>query len=136
MAEKTKYEGSEAVRAYIREAILAEPGADMAMAERLALRLSRDLDHLVKLASTEPALAAAPDFDPFAFGAVVTLQRDGRETLKRRLEKIESVEHLRHMAEAQHLAADVSLKDAASLRRAIIAGAEMRLANRCAAAAA
>lgn len=136
MAEKTKSVGFEAVRAYIREAILAEPGADMAMAERLALRFSQDLDHLVKLAGTGPSPDTAPDFDPFVFGAVVTLQRDGRETLKRRLEKIESVEHLRHMAEAQHLAADLNLNDAASLRRAIIAGAEMRLANRCAAAAA
>lgn len=136
MAETTNARNAEAVRAFIREAVLAEPGTNSALAEKLAHRLCQDLDHLVELAKAGQQAAPASAFDPFGFGAVVTLQRDGRETLKRRLDKIESVEHLRRMAEAQHLGAVENIKDAASLRRAIIAGAEMRLANRAAAAAA
>ncbi len=91
----------------------------------------------------EPAMAAgkgkgpAPEekpFDPYAFSAMVTLSRAGKDGLMKRLADIKSAEHLKALAEAQHLAIDRNLKKADELRKAIIAATEQRLADRKAAA--
>lgn len=130
------------VRHYLRDVVLAEPGVGQPLAERLADRLNRNLDRVVELykeqgsakrAPKRAAAGSAPLFDPYAFSAVVTLERDGRDALLMRLETIESAEHLRQIAEAQHLSVDLTCKDPATLRLAIVAAAAERIADRRAA---
>ena len=81
-----------------------------------------------------PPSAAETVFDPFAFSVVVMLKRQGRAALVKQLEGIKSADHLRKIADAQHLGVDRSIKAVAKLREAIIHGAEQRLADRRAAA--
>jgi hypothetical protein len=84
--------------------------------------------------ASAPAPAAAP-FDPFAFSAVVVLTKTGPEGLMQRLAEVGPVEHLRQLAEAQHLAVDPAQLDSADeWRRAIVEAAAQRIANRRAAA--
>lgn len=85
-------------------------------------------------ASAEQVPPAAPEFDPFAFSAVVVLTRQGKAALLARLTSIESVANLLQLADAQHLAVDRSLTEPARLREAILKGAEQRIADRRAAA--
>jgi hypothetical protein len=77
--------------------------------------------------------ASAP-FDPYAFSVVVVLTKTGKDGLMKKLTHIERPEHLRKLAEAQHLAVDTALSSAADLRAAIVKAAEQRIANRRAAA--
>lgn len=79
-----------------------------------------------------PMVAAA--FDPYAFSAVVVLTKTGKDGLLKRLAAIDRPEHLKKLAEAQHLAVDASLSSIAELRAAIVKAAEGRIANRRAAA--
>ena len=79
-----------------------------------------------------PATMAA--FDPYAFSAVVVLTKSGKDGLLKRLAAIDRPEHLKKLAEAQHLAVDASLSSAAEIRDAIVKAAEQRIANRRAAA--
>lgn len=80
----------------------------------------------------EPAIAEA--FDPYAFSLVVVLTKEGRDGLMQRLASIDSAEHLRTLAKAQHVAVDASLSLPEELRLAILAGTEQRIADRRAAA--
>ena len=73
-------------------------------------------------------------FDAYAFSAVVVLARSGQDALMRKLKKIKAPEHLRQLADAQHLGIPPSIVKADELRRAIIKGASQRLADRRAAA--
>lgn len=82
--------------------------------------------------AAEPAAAAV--FDPFAFSAVAVLTKKGRAALSAELDNIASGEHLRRLAEAQHLSLDPALADIADMRTAIILGTERRIAERKAAA--
>jgi hypothetical protein len=90
------------------------------------------------VASSEPqagkTVADTKAFDPFAFSAVALLTRQGRAALEAKLAAIAAGSDLRALADAQHLAVDQSVTDAAHLRSAIIAGAERRIAERIAAA--
>jgi hypothetical protein len=114
------------------------------MAKRIADRYLRKTGHLsellAELKSAEvAAAAAAPEpivemFDPYAFGAVVVLERLGPAALLNRLDGIDDVGHLRQLAEAQHLSVDPNLSHALELRSAILRGAEERIAERRAAA--
>lgn len=78
--------------------------------------------------------APQPPFDPYGFNAVVVLTRAGKDGLMKKLGAIDKPEHLRKLAEAQHLAVDKSITAAAELRLAIVKAAEQRIANRRAAA--
>ncbi len=81
--------------------------------------------------------AASPGpiaFDPYAFSAVVVLTKTGKDGLLKRLAAIDRAEHLKKLADAQHLAVDASLSSIADLRAAIVKAAEQRIANRRAAA--
>jgi hypothetical protein len=82
------------------------------------------------------SIAKAPEktFDPYAFSAMVTLVKTGRDGLMKRLSEIRSAEHLKAFAEAQHLGIDRSLSKVDDLRKAIASAAEQRLADRKAAA--
>lgn len=78
--------------------------------------------------------SGANGFDPYAFSATVVLAKTGREGLIKRLADIKTVEHLKSFADAQHLGIDRNLSKADELRKAIVAAAEQRLADRRAAA--
>ncbi len=82
---------------------------------------------------TAPA-ATDTRFDPYAFSAMVTLVKFGREALIKRLADITTAEHLRALADAQHLAIADKLKKPEELRKAIVTATEQRLADRKAAA--
>jgi hypothetical protein len=85
-------------------------------------------------AKPTPPPTAAASFDPHAFSVIVVMTRQGADGLKRKLETIESPEHLRALARAQHIAIDSSLEQPAALRAAIVAGTAQRIADRRAAA--
>ena len=79
--------------------------------------------------------AAAPSsFDPYAFSATVVLAKTGRDGLAKKLLDIKSADQLKAFAEAQHLGLDRKLSRIDDLRKAILAAAEQRLADRKAAA--
>ena len=61
---------------------------------------------------------ADPAFDPYAFSAVVVLSKSGKDGLMKRLAAIDRPEHLKKLADAQHLALDGSLSTLADLRAA------------------
>lgn len=88
--------------------------------------------------ATLPQINPAPPdttaFDPFAFSAVAVLTKKGRVALAAELEKIASGEHLRRLAEAQHLALDPAVTDVIEMRASILIGTERRIAERKAAA--
>ena len=79
--------------------------------------------------------AAAPsNFDPYAFSATVVLAKTGRDGLAKKLLDIKTADQLKAFAEAQHLGLDRKLSRIDDLRKAILAAAEQRLADRKAAA--
>lgn len=77
---------------------------------------------------------AAPTFNPFAFSVVVVMTRGGREALMGRLEQIGDAGDLRKLAASQHIALPAGVTEPAELRRAIVDGAALRIAERRAAA--
>lgn len=90
-----------------------------------------------KPAKPAPLKDAAPPekpFDPYAFSAMVVLTKQGREGLAAQLAEINSVENLKRFADAQHLGFDRSLTKIEDVRKALLAAAEQRLADRRAAA--
>jgi hypothetical protein len=89
-------------------------------------------------AAAEPATAAPPEaekpFDPYAFSAMSVLVKQGKDALAKRLADIKSVEHLKQLADAQHLGINRSLTKIEDVRKAVLAATEQRLADRRAAA--
>lgn len=93
----------------------------------------------VKLAPATSLVPPEKPFDPYAFSVVALMSKKGREALSIRLAAIGSNAHLVQLAEAQGLELDPAAVDATpetidSLRDAILAAAERRIANRRAAA--
>jgi hypothetical protein len=86
------------------------------------------------VAAAMPAHVDRATFDPFAFSVVAVLTKQGRPALQAALDKIETVEDLRRIGDAQHLALDPALTIASDIRTAIVSGAEQRIAERKAAA--
>jgi hypothetical protein len=82
-------------------------------------------------ATTESAVSV---FDPYAFSVVAVFAKKGADALTAELERIARADQLVALATAQHITIDPSETDVAALRRAIVAGAERRLADRRAAA--
>lgn len=124
----------------IRDIFLCEPGIDPAMAENLAsltlrvVRLwleknqpqhDRDCGEAERSQDIE-----AGSFDPYAFGAVATLLKDGRDELLRKLECINDPQLLRQLASYQHLTVASSIDSIERIREAIIDSAERRLERR------
>lgn len=79
-------------------------------------------------------VSASVPFDPFAFSAVAILTKKGKDALAAEFAKIATAEHLRALANAQHLAIDQALGDVVALRDALVTATERRLAERRAAA--
>lgn len=142
-------------RAFVKRLLAAARELDDAGIEALAEEMARGINQIwlwddkldgaapapghgeTSTQSTKPGrppAAAETVFDPFAFSVVVMLKRQGRAALVKQLEGIKSADHLRKIADAQHLGVDRSIKAVAKLREAIIHGAEQRLADRRAAA--
>ncbi|WP_045836846.1 hypothetical protein [Hyphomicrobium sp. 99] len=142
-------------RAHIRRETTLEGDA----ADRLAAALTKAVNRmLVREVPPEPPVVAEPpveaptaaepaspvetierhdraeNFNPYRFSAMVTLAKQGRDGLMKRLQEIKSAENLRAFAEAQHVPVAPSVKRTDEIRKAIIAGVERRLADRKAAA--
>ena len=141
MAKPTKASEDQRLKAFFRDAIQSEPGIERELAERMAERCVQSIDNVLTesaqraaAAQCEGPVAAKSGFDPFAFSAVALLARKGRDELLSRLGEIAEPEHLRQLANAQHIAIDPGLTRADELRLAIVRGAERRMASRRAAA--
>jgi hypothetical protein len=130
-------------RALAKEAELSE-GAKRRVVNRILRQSGRIAEIGEALCVPVAATSATPtvaeiepgpqEFDPYAIGAVVTLQRLGADALLDRLAAIKSVENLRSLAVAQNLALKSDWSNADQLRAAIVQSAEQRLAERRAAA--
>lgn len=137
MAKSASKAGDSRLRAFFRNSILSEPGLDAELADRLASHCVQSIDNvLAKQGLGGGAKAETPPrgFDPFAFSIVAVLSRKGRDALLARLTEIQSLDDLRQLAEAQHIAVDHGVQDVEDLRQAILKGAERRIAARRAAA--
>jgi hypothetical protein len=161
MAKATKSLSGASQTKYFRDLFGAEPGLSEASADHLLAVTEREIAHVrVRLpvpkrakstvagdvppaaaqfkdrAATDPVPGSPANagFDPFAFSVIVILSKDGREGLEARLADIARPEDLLTLAKAQHIGLPEGLNDAAVIRRAIVTGAERRLANRKAAA--
>ncbi|MEO1420716.1 MAG: hypothetical protein AAFU66_07170 [Pseudomonadota bacterium] len=87
----------------------------------------------------EPQLETEPeDFDPYAFGLVPTMQREGEAGLVTRLNAIKRPENLRAMAKAQQIVLPRELRTgnetADTLRDAIVIAVSKRIVDRRSAA--
>lgn len=138
---------------YLAHVVRQEPSVDSAAAVHLTERLDgairslrvtkADLASLksgavAKPGAVAPAKASATPFDPYAFNAILTLKRSGRDALVARLAAIGEISHLRQLAEAQLIGLDkdmrlgpVAIED---LREAVLRGVERLVADRRAAA--
>ena len=140
------------MRDFFRAHIRRETALDDAGTERLADALSKAINRMLvwdmpeahpdkpaaerptPLAQTAARHTEAKAFNPYLFSAIVVLAKSGREGLLKRLQEIKSTENLRTFAEAQHVAIGPKLKRPEDIRKAIVAAAEQRLADRKAAA--
>jgi hypothetical protein len=135
-----------ALRALVADAVEREADLPEGAARRIADRLMRRSADLAEIcASLKAGAAPAPvpvsavadpasSFDPYAIGAVVTLQRHGPDGLLSRLSAITRVEDLVTLAAAQNLSLKAGWASADELRTAIVACAAQRLDERRAAA--
>jgi hypothetical protein len=164
MAKKTKALSGPAKRKYFRSALQGADGVSAQAAAALTARFDADITHMrvrqpsvpdkdatgdettkgsprrkppSNRAMTAPAASTvpmAPAFDPHVFSLIVVMTKQGAEGLKARLAMIESTEHLRALALAQHVHIADALNAADDLRAAIIDGTAQRIADRRAAA--
>lgn len=132
-----------AAQSYFRALFAAEPGLAPEIAARLAracvreiaqVKVRRPLTVRPRAGGRPPAAPTPPAFDPFAFSLVAVLKKEGRDALLARLARISAPEQLMALAGAQHVPVTAAAATLEELRRAIIAGAERRLADRRAAA--
>ncbi|MCC7251297.1 hypothetical protein [Hyphomicrobium sp.] len=142
------------LRVLVEGALAKEAGLPDGAARRIANRILRQSGRIAELSAVLQAAEPAPQvaavaapvsapaappepamvFDPYAIGAVVTLQRHGADALMDRLAAIPSIENLCSLAAAQNLALKADWSSADELRAAIVRSAEQRLAERRAAA--
>lgn len=149
MSKGTQLWPGDRMRSFFRAHIRQETSLDDAAAERLAEALTKAVNRMLvweipdeapraetpDLAAKEKARhARAENFNPYLFSAIVVLAKQGRDGLIKRLQEIKSAEHLRAFAEAQHVPVDAKLRRLDDIRKAIVAAAERRLADRKAAA--
>lgn len=145
------------LRALVERAVAKEAGLSDDARRRIVNRILRQSDRIADIgeglrareavvvaeaAPAEPPAASEggfehvfePAFDPYAIGAVVTLQRLGPAALMDSLCNITSVENLVSLAQAQNLSLKAGWSTADELRAAIVSCAEQRLEERRAAA--
>jgi hypothetical protein len=129
------------LRNRFRDVFVAEVGLKRARATRLA---NRCVELVNECNTPSPDVAAdkraqalpAPGtpFDPYIFGAVAVLMREGRHRLLARLEEITTIEELRLLAHAQNLAVPPNVSRLGEMRLALVESAERRIAHRRASA--
>jgi hypothetical protein len=159
MARTKRLLNGAAKDAFLKSVLAAEPGLDAPTRERLARALqdaialigTRHAARPAAYAAAAPAPAAcapapaaetAPPiagpepgpFDPYSPNVIVVFRTRGRDAALEELHAIEDVECLRLLAREQQLGIASDLADPPSIRRAIVAAAERRVANRRAAA--
>lgn len=151
MSPRTVRSARKELRALVAGALAGEDGLSEAATRRIVNRILRQSGRIAEIAGalraaeTPPRAAEAvrpvlvtvepcETFDPYAIGAVVTLQRHGADALRERLAAITRVEDLCSLAAAQHLAVPAAWSSAEELRAAIVESAAQRLAERRAAA--
>jgi hypothetical protein len=153
MSKGTQLWPGDKMRSFFSAHIRRETSLDDTAAERLAEALTKAVNRMLvwdmpdDAPRTEqaagkgdaaPELAArharAENFNPYLFSAIVVLAKQGRDGLSKRLQEIKTVENLRAFAEAQHVPVDAKLRRLDDIRKAIVAAAEQRLADRKAAA--
>jgi len=150
MSNRTRRSARKELKGIIECALAKEQAIPDEATRRVVRRILRQFERIAEI--SEPLTAAqataaaptaipreeppppAPAFDPYAIGAVVTLQRLGPKALLDRLSSISSVENLRSLAAAQNLSVRVDGSSPDELRAAIVRGAEQRIAERQAAA--
>jgi hypothetical protein len=141
--------------AFFRAHVHRETSLDPQAAEKLAAALTKSVNRMLvwempeKIPDAPEQLVAATsahdagkqdrhdraeNFNPYLFSALVALAKHGRDGLMLRLKDIETAEHLRAFAEAQHVPVDAGLDGLDDIRAAIVSGVERRLADRKAAA--
>jgi hypothetical protein len=128
----------QSARRLVRDILITEPGVDDKMANELSALLLSAFSRWLAIEATAdvPAGGALPRrqentaFDPYSFGAVAVLMREGRPALLHRLAQIEDVAELRQLAAFQHLSLPPGLDDIETLREAIATSAERRLSGR------
>ena len=135
MTKETKALSGAALDRYFRRILRTETGLDAGIVERLAERLKVDVAQLRLrvVPPAEPVPERAP-FDPFSPNLVVVVRLGGRDAALAALAAIESPDDLRLLAREQQLSVEDEAVTADELRRAIVAAAERRIANRRAAA--
>jgi hypothetical protein len=139
--------------AYFRRVMRSEPGVGAAASERLLRRL-RDEVVQVRLreatigqettdrlddaagaqASTGTQAPPTSGFDPYSPNVVVVVRTAGRDRALAALANIDRAENLRLLAREQQLSIETGLDSLPEIRKAIVAAAERRIANRRAAA--
>ncbi len=159
MSKGTQLWPGDKMRAFFRAHLRRETSLDDATVERLATALNKAVNRMlvweVPDTSAEdpvvektgvPFWATGPDqsphdrhtevetFNPYLFSVIVVLAKHGRDGLLKRLQEIKSADDLRAFAEAQHVPVEAKLKRAEDIRKAIVAAAVQRLADRKAAA--
>jgi hypothetical protein len=136
----------ETMRAFFRAYVQRETPLDDTAADKLAETLNNAITRMVvtelpdglevadaKNGSKRPATAKEP-FNPYRFSAIVVLAKSGSDGLLSRLREIKSAKDLRTFAEAQHVPVPAKVRRIEDIRKAIVAAAEQRLADRKAAA--
>lgn len=136
-------------REYLEQIVRQELSTDMPKADRLtetldhairSLRTTKEQRARIKGAVLEVPAAkpAAKSFDPYAFNAILTLKRGGRDALQAKLAEITEVSQLRQLAEAQLIGLDQDMRtgavDIEDLRESVLRGVERLVADRRAAA--
>jgi hypothetical protein len=159
MGKATRSLSGASQKKYFRELFRATDGVTPETAETLAVACEREIAQVrVRLPIPErgkknkpgakaSTLAAPPEspaagtpppaqpaFDPFAFSVVVVVTREGRDGLAKKLQDIASIDDLKALAKAQHVAVPEGDLTADAMRAAIVDGALQRVANRKAAA--
>lgn len=154
MSKGTQLWPGDKMRSFFSAHIRRETSLDTAAAERLAAALTKAVNRMLvwEMPADEPVApgtnakateiapgvakrhARAENFNPYLFSAIVVLAKQGRDGLIKRLQEIKSAENLRAFAEAQHVPVDAKLRRLDDIRKAIVAAAEQRLADRKAAA--
>jgi hypothetical protein len=136
----------ETMRAFFRAYVQRETPLDDTAADKLAETLNNAITRMVvselpdgleiadaKSGGKRPATAREP-FNPYQFSAIVVLAKSGGDGLLSRLREIKSAKDLRTFAEAQHVPVSAKIRRIEDIRKAIVAAAEQRLADRKAAA--
>jgi hypothetical protein len=130
-----------ALRNRFRDVFVVETGLKRMEATRLANRcveliVECGIQPAAATAGSKPPGLPSPErsFDPYLFGAVAVLMREGRGRLCARLQEIRTIDDLRHLARAQNLSIPSGVSRIDEMRLALLESAERRVAHRRASA--